>query len=179
VGLKSEPERDLGHGRSLGFPPKLYACPFNMSISFFDGVLLHIYYMRNTLLTRRSKDRTSAALCGAPTALGNKNPMERPTPFAAVVFHGCKTNRGLPSGTAELHAREPGYRISNSTRVHDTPLQRSGNVGADDRTIQEISGHTDGRSVERCARMTNRAAVEMLRPKRAAKRLRGAKHDCN
>ena len=33
--------------------------------------------------------------------------MERPTPFAAVVFHGCEQTRGLPSGTAEPHAKEP------------------------------------------------------------------------
>ncbi len=40
--------------------------------------------------------------------------------------------------------------------------------GADDRTIQAILGHTDGRSVERYARMTNQAVVEVLRPKRGA-----------
>ena len=33
--------------------------------------------------------------------------MERLTPFAAVVFHGCEQTRGLPSGTAEPHAKEP------------------------------------------------------------------------
>ncbi len=33
--------------------------------------------------------------------------MERPTPFAAVVFHGCEQTRGLPFGTAEPHAKEP------------------------------------------------------------------------
>jgi hypothetical protein len=33
--------------------------------------------------------------------------MERPTPFAAVVFHGRDPNRGLPPGTAEPHAKEP------------------------------------------------------------------------
>jgi hypothetical protein len=33
--------------------------------------------------------------------------MERPTPFAAVVFHGRDPNRELPSGAAEPHAKEP------------------------------------------------------------------------
>ena len=40
--------------------------------------------------------------------------------------------------------------------------------GADDRTIQAILGHTDGRSVERYARMANQAVVEVLRPKKGA-----------
>jgi integrase len=40
--------------------------------------------------------------------------------------------------------------------------------GADDRTIQAILGHTDGRSVERYARLADQAVVEVLRPKRAA-----------
>ena len=33
--------------------------------------------------------------------------MERPTPFAIVVLHGCEPTRGLPFGTAGPHAKEP------------------------------------------------------------------------
>jgi integrase len=40
--------------------------------------------------------------------------------------------------------------------------------GADDRTIQAILGHTDGRSVARYARLADQAVIEVLRPKRGA-----------
>ena len=53
------------------------------------------------------------------------------------------------------------YGTSSCTRVRDTPLQpRWKRQGAPDRAIQAISGHTDGRSVERYARLADQAVVE-------------------
>ncbi len=50
--------------------------------------------------------------------------------------------------------------------------------GADDRTIQTILGHSDGRSVERYARMADGAVVEVLRPLPASAQVaRGADDD--
>ena len=56
----------------------------------------------------------------------------------------------------------------DSTKARNSAATEWERQGIQDRTIQAVLGHTDGRSLERSARMTNQAVVEVLRPKRGA-----------
>ena len=83
--------------------------------------------------------------------------MERPTPFAAVVFRGCESDRGLPYGTAEPHAKEP-------VMEEGTPY-----VGMDDHkrtsavSIRFPDGTRDQRTIPHETRAVNRLVRKMKR----------------
>ena len=83
--------------------------------------------------------------------------MERPTPFADVVFHGCEPNRGLPFWAAEPHTKEP-VMDEGTTYVGMDVHKRTIAV-----SIRLPDGTRDERTIPHETRAVNRLVRKMKR----------------